>query len=118
MFGLGKKKTAAASGVDAAGAMFNLVRRQWPDVEEAKRVAAFVLLLGDTELYRIAPGFKDYPLHHRTLAVAMFASISKSYTGQFGKDGALKLFQGAADYAGLYNETEFFASMRKSLHIA
>ena len=117
MFGLGKK-TAAAPGVDDAGAMFNLVRRQWPDVEEAKRVAAFVLLLGDTEFYRMAPEFKNNLLHQRTLAVAMFASISKSYTGQFGKDGALKLFQGAADYAGLYDETAFFADMRKSLRIA
>ncbi|HEY5305652.1 MAG TPA: hypothetical protein VIJ52_03160 [Pseudolabrys sp.] len=113
MFGLGKKPPE----IDAAGAMFNLVREQWPDVEEATTIAVVLLLLGDTEFYPIAPEFKGKAVGQRVIAIAMYASISKSGVNHLGKAGAVKLFQAAADYAGKRGEASFFADMRKSLRI-
>ena len=52
------------------------------------------------------------------IAVAMFASISKSGVSLLGKAGSVKLFRAAADYAGKCGEASFFAEMRKSLRIA
>ena len=114
MFGFVKKTPEIVT----AGTMLNLVREQWSDVDEAKSVAAIVLLLGDTEFYPIAPEFRNKPVTQRMIAVAMFASISKSGVSHLGKAGSVKLFRAAADYAGKCGEASFFAEMRKSLRIA
>ncbi len=87
-------------------------------LEEAKDVAATLILLGDTEFYPIAPQFKNMPLGQRIIAIAMYASISKSFIANYGKAAAVKLFQAAADYAGQHGEASFFAEMRKSLRIS
>jgi hypothetical protein len=94
-------------GIEEASAMLDLVHRQWQG-EEAKNVSAFVMLLGEIGLYRVAPEFKSRPIYQQTIAVAVYVAITKICTVDMGKDGSGKLFKAAADYARLHNETSFF----------
>jgi hypothetical protein len=113
MFGYGKK----AADIDAAATMLSLVREQWSDIEEAKNIAIMALLLGEKEFYPIAPEFKTKSVKQRSVAIAMYTSISKTGGSRLGKDGATKLFRAAADYAGKQGEATFFCDLRKSLGI-
>jgi hypothetical protein len=108
-------KTSPKSNM--AGDLINLIGRQWADAEEAKNIAATVLRLGEAEFLPLAaPWLKGLSAKQRAIALALFASLSKTGGRQLGDIRRSKLMQAAVDYAALCRERTYFNDVMEALN--
>jgi hypothetical protein len=98
-----------------SGAVLNLASLGWSNIEEAKNVAVFILLLGDTELTRVTTTFAGNSVKQRAIAIAMVTAMSKSGTSHLGKDGGIRLYNAVVSYAEKSGEASFFNELRKAV---
>jgi hypothetical protein len=127
MFRFGKRKArnvpppaATSEGADQRyfAALLTLVHSRWPDIEEAKTVAAQIALLASVELEVVAPEFKNtYTPVQRAIAAALYVTISKSGVANLGKESLICIFEGTRDFARRSGEMAFYNTTGKAFRI-
>lgn len=128
MFGFKKRKadtappvvTAADEGADLRyfAALLTIVHSRWPDVEEAKTLAAQIALLASVELEVVAPEFKNtHTPARRAIAAALYVTISKSGVRNLGKESLTRIFEGTRDFARHSGEMPFYDTTGKAFGI-
>ena len=127
MFGFRKRKASPAPPVSTApedtdlrycAAILTIVHSRWPDIEEAKTVAAQIALLAQVELDAIAHELKNnHTPVQRAIAAALYVTISKSGVTHIGKDSLTRIFEGAKDFARHSDEMPFYNTMGKAFRI-
>jgi hypothetical protein len=128
MFGFKKRKagapppvvTAADEGTDLRyfAALLTIVHSRWPDIEEAKTLAAQIALLASVELEVVAPEFKNtHTPVQRAIAAALYVTISKSGVRNLGKESLIRIFEGTRDFARHSGEMPFYNTTGKAFRI-
>jgi hypothetical protein len=99
-------------------ALLSLVHSRWPNIEEAKNIAAQIAFLAQAELEMVAPAFKNsHTPAQRAIAAALYVTISKSGVSTMGKESLIRIFEATKGFAHHSGEISFYNTMGKSFRI-
>lgn len=112
--------TAADEGADLRyfAALLTIVHSRWPDIEEAKTLAAQIALLASVELEVVAPEFKNtHTPVQRAIVAALYVTISKSGVRNLRKESLVRIFEATRDFARHSGEMPFYNTTGKAFRI-